>query len=1088
AAAATPPPAGGASPPAPRLEPGDALYPQQWSLPQIGMPAVWDGGTSTPGLLVGVVDTGIALDHPDLVPNIAHNAIEAAGVAGVDDDGNGFVDDVDGWDFMAETPDPYDGHGHGTHVAGIIGAASDGVFGTVGVSWEIDLLAVKMFTDQAVGTNLSGARGIAYAVDRGARIVCMSWGTGSYSRVIEDAIAYGEAQGVVLVASAGNDSESVLESYPAALDAVITVAATGQNDRYAGFSNRGPRIDLVAPGDDILSTWRDRHLMLSGTSQAAPHVAGVAAHILHRHPTFTPEEVRAALTATAFDLGIEGWEPTFGAGRLDAARAVAVDHPPLAVIHRPHTLERRGSGTLEIVGTVRGAGGGRLEWGRGETPPSWQLLWEGGEIAAQPLASLVVDALEPGPVTLRLVADGASGLHVEDRVVVVIDREAPALVGVDDIQQLGGGRLRQLVRLTASERVALRAFLRPRGSAEPFTELVRVDKNRRHTLDLSGLLPGTYEYGLQLEDLGGLRTTVPGDGPLLERQLLPAIDIDGTLFEEAARIDGFELGVVADLDGDGLPELLGERRAQPTGSGPVEVWSPDLASHGFRQRFSGLRGLPIDARDLDADGVMEVLLADSVNSSGPGGSTWFSVYSGLLGGEPRLLERWPDGNRLFGGRLADTDGDGQGEILYASSDDALLKLREYRGGTFEPRDLQFASPVPRTAGVAIDDFDGDGLTEIAMGTLSGEALVLEYTRPGATELREVFRQPLLGGVSNAIVATRVEDADQDGRPEFAISTVGVIADRDQRPAVVLYEAAGDDAYVESAWFEVRDKNNPFDNGLATTDLNGDGHSELLVAMAGDVYLIDALGDDRYEPIWHRSRQGGGRVFSADVDGDGRREVMIVERTASGPRTTIVAQRSAPQTVVLPWSARREAAGVVLRWSPVGGARLLDLAIYRLPAGEEQPAIETDLFERRVHVVEGELGAPGQFEDRPSGDAVYRVGYTVADGERLLRVLSDPRIPAAAPPRVTVGAPAPSPFVERTTLTLALDRPATVAVAVYDVQGRLARRLTSRRLDTGVHPIVWDGRDAVGRPVPAGLYLLDVSSDLGHVRRKVVRLR
>lgn len=262
---------------------GPAEYSRNWGINHIGALEAWASGTGE-GITVAVLDTGIDYDHTDLDANLWVNTSEIAG-DGIDNDGNGFVDDIHGWNFTSSgaSSNINDVRGHGTHVAGIIAAEANGQ-GTVGVAPDAEIMGVKVLSDGGSGSWSGIARGIDYAVENGAKIINMSLGGGSLSTSVFEAVARAQEAGVIIVAAAGNSSGSQA-LYPAALaaefDNVISVANSTQSDTIAGSSNYsidGTTVDLAAPGSNIFSTMPDNMTgSKTGTSMAAPMVAGAAA-------------------------------------------------------------------------------------------------------------------------------------------------------------------------------------------------------------------------------------------------------------------------------------------------------------------------------------------------------------------------------------------------------------------------------------------------------------------------------------------------------------------------------------------------------------------------------------------------------------------------------------------------------------------------------------------------------------------------------------------------------------------------------------------------------------------------------------------
>ena len=271
-------------------------------------------------MVVAVVDYGVAMDHPDLTSNIWRNPSELEGNRR-DDDLDGYVDDVKGWDFVDDDNDPSPAKSgeerwHGSHVAGTIGAAGDNRVGVVGVNWKVSLMPLRAIGPEGGRTDQL-AKAIDFAAEHGARVINASWGGAGNSQVIANAVARANRKGVLFVAAAGNDS-AASPSFPAnlQLENVISVGATTRDDRLAPFSDRGAMV--AAPGVDILSTTAPgKYETYDGTSMAAPHVAGLAALLWAARPNATLAQVRRAI----FDSGIA--VRAVQHGRVDAMRALA---------------------------------------------------------------------------------------------------------------------------------------------------------------------------------------------------------------------------------------------------------------------------------------------------------------------------------------------------------------------------------------------------------------------------------------------------------------------------------------------------------------------------------------------------------------------------------------------------------------------------------------------------------------------------------------------------------------------------------------------------------------------------------------------
>lgn len=314
----------------PGAAPNDPRYAEQWALSKIQIEGAWAVVTGSPAVVIAMVDSGIDLDHPDLSPNLWSNPGEIAG-NGVDDDGNGYVDDLRGWNFVSGTSDVWDDNGHGTLVAGIAAARTDNGVGIAGVCGNCRVMPVKVMQPSGAANYSDIATGIVYAADKGARVINLALGGYADSRAVRDAIDYAIAKNVVVVGGAGNDDTSA-PFYPAAYDDVIAVAGTTNTDTRTAFTNYGSWVDVSAPGEGILTTaLGGDYLTTSGTSMAAPSGAGLAGLLLTLHPDWTPAMVRLQLmqTADSIDHLNPGYEGKLGSGRLNAAQAV---QPPVPIL------------------------------------------------------------------------------------------------------------------------------------------------------------------------------------------------------------------------------------------------------------------------------------------------------------------------------------------------------------------------------------------------------------------------------------------------------------------------------------------------------------------------------------------------------------------------------------------------------------------------------------------------------------------------------------------------------------------------------------------------------------------------------------
>ncbi len=328
---------GGDEVPAPK----DANFKKQWGMKNdgkngsifssgvagedINILRAWSITQGSKDVKIAVIDTGVDYTHPELKSQIMVNEAELNGKPGVDDDGDGYIDDIYGYDFANKDADPQDGHGHGTHCAGVIGAAHN-TAGVAGVMANVSILPIKFLSDSGSGETIDAIAAIDYGIKRGVNVMSNSWGGGEKEQSLQDAIQAATDAGIVFVAAAGNESSNndSTESYPANYPNVISVGSFTSAGARSSFSNYGVKsVHVSAPGSNILSTYKNGgYTTMSGTSMATPHVAGVVGLILSQEPGLTPAQVKERLINTSVKTSKLSTASVSG-GRVDAFRALS---------------------------------------------------------------------------------------------------------------------------------------------------------------------------------------------------------------------------------------------------------------------------------------------------------------------------------------------------------------------------------------------------------------------------------------------------------------------------------------------------------------------------------------------------------------------------------------------------------------------------------------------------------------------------------------------------------------------------------------------------------------------------------------------
>ncbi len=414
--------------------PNDPSFNQLWGLHNTGQsggtadadidaPEAWDIQKGNPNLVIGVIDTGVDYNHQDLVGNIWTNPGEIAN-DGIDNDGNGYIDDIRGWDFAYNDNNPSDVDGHGTHVSGTIAGKGNNGVGVTGVAWNAKIMPLKFLDDTGSGSTSNAILAIDYATDKGVKLTNNSWGGGGYSQALYDAINAAGQAGALFIAAAGNDAKNTdtSPSYPASynLANIISVASTTRTDSLSSFSNYGlTSVDLGAPGSEIYSTTpNNTYATYSGTSMASPHVTGAAALLWSQNPTWTAQQVKNTLMNTGDPLASLAGKTVSGK-RLNVFNALAGTALPVVTVvandanagepanNGQYTLTRTGPTASAL--TVNIAMSGTATNGADYTTIPTTVTFLAGSATAVVNLNVIDDTLPEGTETATLTVLAGSG-------------------------------------------------------------------------------------------------------------------------------------------------------------------------------------------------------------------------------------------------------------------------------------------------------------------------------------------------------------------------------------------------------------------------------------------------------------------------------------------------------------------------------------------------------------------------------------------------------------------------------------------------------------------------------------------------------
>ena len=703
----------------------------------------WQRNDQTVPVLVGIIDTGVDLDHEDLAANIWTNPGEIPN-NGIDDDHNGFVDDVYGWDFagsnlneITEDNDPTDTYGHGTHCAGIVASVRGNGIGISGINTPCKIVAIKCFPDNSGGTLLSlAAKSIIYAADMGCNIINMSWGSAYPSKVVEEAINYAVSKNVLPIAAAGN-SGAEDNFYPASYANVFTVGASNSKDEVTYFSTYGEQVEVVAPGEDILSLRADntdmyadegasgkepnvhivnqKYYLADGTSMASPCAVGVAAYIMSASPGISNDRVIEVLEQSADDiiypyggdsLYSPGKDIYSGYGRVNLNSALQLLSGRLAKINYPYE-NAIVSGEVAVLGTASGANfdGYTLEYGEGGSPTNWTQITSS---------------------TVPVINDTLGVLN------------SSGLTGLFTIRLTVGDQNQAIVHIIANNNTYVKITSPDENdTVEGYAQIkgyTIVPDFSEYTLEYGyGSLPSSwYEITVSTK-------TVAGD--ILGNWL---VSFEGS--------------------GDYALRLTVKTNTGQTHADTVAVYVKSIASGGWAQELSSYGSLSPAIGDIDGDGYDEIVVGvgwPQYAYPSTGGIEVFRYDGKREPGWPKDIGK----NMMSSPALGDLDGDGVDDIVICSN----LGVHAYlsnssswfrSAGTGASGFWSLATPV-------IADLDNDGQLEVL--TINNQGTVYAWHgngQPVISGSNGVFAHVEASLSARAFPCLAVADLDRDGKNEI----------------------------------------------------------------------------------------------------------------------------------------------------------------------------------------------------------------------------------------------------------------------------------------------------------------------------------
>ncbi len=869
-------------------------YDDLYGLKITSCPEAWDTASGN-GITVAVTDTGIDNTHPDIVSNIWTNTGEIAN-NGIDDDNNGYIDDTFGWDFLNNDNNPVDDNGHGTHVAGTIAATGNNGTGIIGVAPSAKVMAIKGLGSDGNGDVSKLSEGILYAARNGADIINASWGGNGYSQVLKEAVDFASSMGVVFVAAAGNNNADAMLHAPSNLNNVIAVAAVDSQDIKADFSNWGSRIDVAAPGVDILSLRAAgtskgnpvgaNYTRLSGTSMAAPHVSGVAALILSHHPDFSNDQVRSVLRCSAADIMSSGFDYATGYGRVNAVKALSINDTLLSDIESPASEDTL-TGSVPVTGS---AGGNNfssytLEYGKiiesGVEPTVWNTIAQGSTPVDKGLFGYFdTTTLVDGKYVIRLsVKDSSVPQNTfYDRIEVAIDQikiSSPATSldpsyaseikagTVIPVQGKALGQTFQCYRMEWAEGLNptqwfTSGFTLENGGNTPVDQGLLASWN-------SGVYPGRAGYYQ-------LRLLVDNNGYTNEERTIIYLEPDLASANWPKKLDDpipNHSGVLPAYNWTGQSSLVGvgsvtNKRAsfiKYSYDGVLQYTSPFTSWPNGNLAVGDIDNYPGDESVFVKDGNIRILKSDYSYNESPL-NTQYDFTT-----DPVVLQDL-DGDYIPEILVVGTHLNSRTRYLYAFKTDGSLLSSNF---PIPIPDIIFVHPW--FTHYLVMDINNDGLKEIITQQCDNTARsTLNLYGWNGTPMLWQTVQP---SFPNAAICNMIGgDLDRDGQGEIILG-VGGLADGEFTSDQKMY-VIGSDGSVKNGWpYSLPEEYGEVGfQDIAIADMDRDGDDEIIYSQYNEINILKLDGMPLSDAWPHIRTRYFGRFSVGDINSDNFPELLI----------------------------------------------------------------------------------------------------------------------------------------------------------------------------------------------------------------------
>ncbi len=970
------------------ITPNDSLYDAQWWLKNIHAPEAWEITEGDSTIHIGFVDTGVDWWHPDLQfqfainpkEDINHNGLfdpwrsdsigtDAHGnkvhgdIDGIDHDGNGYANDVIGYNFVDQEslnigdwsgrdPYPWDENGHGTMVAGVLAAQQNNHIGVSGIAPKCKLVALRAFDATGNGEDDDIASAIVYAADNHIQILNCSFGDIVPSLLQRDAIRYATSTGTLVFASSGNDGGDK-PHYPSDFDEVVGVGATTNNptpDNLFAFTSHGEGMDMVAPGDDIITTKFDgTYTKTQGTSFSSPVVAGVAALLLSQHPNYGPVQLRSVLESATQDILAKGYDHETANGRVDALRALKYIGGANIKITSLHTMDQIHIGDdVQISGSAMSTlfTSYTLDYAYGVQPDTnpqvsnWHNIGGGSsQVLDGLLATWKTQTLKAGFYTIRLAVTSTDNRSTEEHIIVWLSDGDPSLVSAEVDTIYVNDRRGLLIKAISDQPSMFRVDASGGGAS--------ISKTDDHLGLEHAVLIKSEDIASGVPLTLDLNLTTPAGA-------IVSSEVTATIPNEGISEVGFTRKPYSLPQGYALDSVL----SMPTGDEVIESVFPDGINFGPLKVFSfdGKRFKQVDSLP---DTWIPRALGNTRGDSRPelllqvGDSTILykqNAQHSILG-DRIPLGRADAPRTLWAGALVDLDNSGKADIVgYGGTADGLLGGHDstyysykWNGSYYQilgwmpnsspPDKFYNASNQYSEPNAAHTDLTGNGFQDLITLDNDADLIVYEYDASAPTKFKTVYEESNDGQAEGSLVTTG--DFDGDGKPDIAYAWHSVFSN----DAIGEYAPGAPQNYwtvkvlrnlggmkFETIFFDrfyYAKPLTPYRSSVqAMRSVTGGTVDNLALSLFPNFYLLEYDGNShKMKPIWHYPVSASPRgAIAYDFDRNGKREfgfvagdsIRFFERD-----TTYATQTPAPGGLNV---SPRDVDHVDLDWGAVAGAQ------------------------------------------------------------------------------------------------------------------------------------------------------------------------